>query len=97
LKIEIIIKEKQKALGSQPMLYLCIPIKLVEEYQEIENKLAEIKQKVTYLITRNNFQFVIETIKIFALLSRKHQKDIINILGTITQIEKQKLLKRLKI
>ena len=83
LKIEIIIKEKQKALGIQPMLYLCIPIKLVEEYSEIENKSAEIKQKVTYLITKNNFQLVIETIKIFSILSRNHQRDIINILQTI--------------
>ena len=87
LKIEIIIKEKQKALGIQPMLYLCVPIKLVEEYPEIENKLAETKQKATYLITKNNFQFVIETIKIFAILSRKHQKDIINILRTILQFK----------
>ena len=83
LKIEIIIKEKQKAIGIQPMLYLCIPIKLVEEYPEIENKLAETKQKAIYLITKNNFQFVIETIRIFALLSKKHQKDIVNILTTI--------------
>ena len=80
LKIEIIIKEKQKAIGIQPMLYLCIPIKLVEEYQEIENKLAEAKQKATYLITKNNFQLVIETIKIFSILSRNHQRDIVNIL-----------------
>ena len=65
------------------MLYLCIPIKLVEEYQEIENKLAEVKQTVTYLITKNNFQLVIETIKIFSILSRNHQRDIINILQTI--------------
>jgi hypothetical protein len=83
LKIEIIIKEKQKAIGIQPMLYLCIPIKLVEEYQEIENKLAEVKQKATYLITKNNFQLVIETIKIFSILSRNHQRDIVNILQTI--------------
>ena len=87
LKIEIIIKEKQKALGIQPMLYLCIPMKLVEEYPEIENKLAETNQKATYLITKNNFQFVIETIKIFSILSRKHQKDIINILRTILQFK----------
>ena len=82
LKIEIIIKEKQKATGSQPMLYLCIPIKLVEEYKEIESKLAETKQKATYLITKNNFQFVTETIKIFALLSKKHHQDVVNILTT---------------
>ncbi|CAJ0629637.1 359_t:CDS:2 [Entrophospora sp. SA101] len=70
LKIEIIIKEKQKAIGIQPMLYLCIPIKLVEEYPEIENQLAETKQTATYLITKNNFQFVIETIKIFSILEK---------------------------
>ena len=87
LKIEIIIKEKQKAIGIQPMLYLCIPIKLAEEYLEIENKLAEVKQKATYLITKNNFQFVIETIKIFSILSRKHQRDIVNILWTILKLK----------
>ena len=87
LKIEIIIKEKQKAIGIQPMLYLCIPIKLVEEYSAIENKLAEVKQKAIYLITKNNFQFVIETIKIFSILSRKHQRDIVNILWTILKLK----------
>ncbi|CAI2199463.1 5961_t:CDS:2, partial [Funneliformis geosporum] len=61
---------------------------LVEEYSEIENQLAESKQKATYLITKNNFQFVIETIKIFALLSRKHQKNVLNILRAILAIGK---------
>lgn len=83
LKIEIIIKEKQKALGIQPMLFLCIPIKLVEEFSEIEGKLAETKQKATYLITESNFQLIIETVKIFALLSRKHHRDVVNILRTV--------------
>ena len=69
------------------MLYLCIPIKLVEEYSEIENKLAEPKQKATYLITKSNFQMVIETIKIFSILSRKHQRDIVNILWTILELK----------
>jgi len=62
-------------------------MKLTEEYSEIENKLAEVKQKVTYLITKNNFQLVIETIKIFSILSRNHQRDIINILQTILTCE----------
>ena len=87
MKIEIIIKEKQKAIGIQPMLYLCIPIKLVEEYPEIENKLAETKQKATYLITKSNFQMVIETIKIFSILSKKHQRDIVDILWTILEFK----------
>ena len=69
------------------MLYLCIPIKLTKEYAEIENKLAESKQKATYLITKNNFQLVIEAIKIFSILSRKHQRDIINILWTILSLK----------
>jgi hypothetical protein len=69
------------------MLYLCIPIKLTEEYSEIENKLAKAKQKATYLITKNNFQLVIETIKIFSILSRNHQRDIVNILQTILTYE----------
>lgn len=83
LKIEIIIKEQQKALGIQPMLYLCIPFSLVEEFAEIKGQVAEIKQEATYLITKNNFSFVVEMLKIFSLLSKKHQQDVINILTTI--------------
>lgn len=83
LKMEVIIKEKQRAIGIQPMLYLCVPVRLVEEYQEIKSQLAESNQAVTYLITKDNFQFITEAIKIFSILSSKHQRDIINILHTV--------------
>lgn len=45
IKIEIVMKEKQKAIGIQPMLFLCIPIKLMEDFKELENKVVDSKQK----------------------------------------------------
>jgi hypothetical protein len=83
IKIEIIVKEKQKAIGIQPMLFLCIPIKLMEDFEKLENQIVNAKQKTNYLVDKNNFQFITETIKIFAILSEKHHQDIINILQTI--------------
>ena len=83
IKIEIIVKEKQKAIGIQPMLYLCLPLKLMEEFSQLENKMVIPKQKASYLVNKNNFHFIIETIRIFALLSKKHHRDVINILTTI--------------
>jgi hypothetical protein len=79
-----IVKEKQKAIGIQPMLYL--PLKLMEEFPQLENKLVSSKQKASYLIDKDNFQFVIETIRIFALLSKKHHQDVVNILATVLWI-----------
>jgi R.Pab1 restriction endonuclease len=87
IKIEIIVKEKQKAIGIQPMLFLCIPMKLMEDFKELENEVVKAKQKTNYLVDKNNFQFIIETIKIFAILSEKHHQDIVNILQTILTYE----------
>ena len=81
--MEIVVKEKQKAVGIQPMLYLCLPLKLMEEFPQLENKLVSSKQKASYLVDKSNFHFIIETIRIFTLLSKKHYQDIINILTTI--------------
>ena len=83
IKVEIVVKEKQKAIGIQPMLYLCLPLKLTEEFSQLENKLVSSKQKASYLVDKNNFHFIIETIRIFALLSKKHHRDVVNILTTI--------------
>jgi hypothetical protein len=83
IKIEIVVKEKQKAIGIQPMLFLCIPMKLMEDFAKIENKIVDSEQKTYFLVDKNNFQFITETIKIFAILSEKHHKDIVNILQTI--------------
>lgn len=83
IKVEIVVKEKQKAVGIQPMLYLCIPLKLMVEFPQLEGQTVNSKQKSSYLVDKNNFHFIIETIRIFALLSKKHHQDVVNILTTI--------------
>ena len=81
--MEIVVKEKQKAVGIQPMLYLCLPLKLTEEFSQLENKLVSSNRKASYLVNKSNFHFIIETIRIFALLSKKYYQDVVNILTTI--------------
>lgn len=81
--MEIVVKEKQKAIGIQPMLYLCLPLKLMEEFSELEGKTVNSKQKASYLVHKSNFKFIIETIRIFAILSKKHHRDILNILRAV--------------
>jgi hypothetical protein len=83
IKVEIVVKEKQKAIGIQPMLYLCLPLKLMEEFSQLESQTVNSKQKASYLVNKNNFHFILETMRIFALLSKKHHRDVVNILRTI--------------
>ena len=83
IKVEIVVKEKQKAIGIQPMLYLCLPLKLMEEFPQLESQMVNSKQKASYLVDKSNFRFIIETIRIFALLSKKHHRDVVNILRTV--------------
>ena len=83
IKVEIVVKEKQKAVGIQPMLYLCVPLKLMEEFPQLESQTVNSKQKASYLVDKNNFHFILETMRIFALLSKKHHRDVVNILTTI--------------
>jgi len=87
IKVEIIVKEKQKAIGIQPMLYLCLPLKLMKEFPQLEGQIVDSKQKASYLVDKNNFHFIIETIQIFALLSKKHHQDVVNILTTILNLK----------
>ncbi|WNE40868.1 MAG: hypothetical protein mread185_000325 [Mycoplasmataceae bacterium] len=83
VKVEIIVREKQRAIGIQPMLFICIPLKLAENFSEVENKLAKANQTLSYIINKKNIQVVIETFKIFSILSRNHNRDVVNILNTL--------------
>ncbi len=80
---EIIIKEKQYAIGTQPMLYLCFPIKELKDYDKLLDRVAEKNEYANFSINKENIYIFVEMLKIFGTLSLSHKKDVISIIDTI--------------
>lgn len=82
--IEIVIKEKQKAVGLQPMLYVCFPVtKLKGEKKELIGRCAEKNEKALLILDKTHKDFILGTFKIFALLSKSHKSDVISIINLV--------------
>ncbi len=81
--IEIIVREKQRAVGVQPMLYVCFPItKLLTNTQLIGRK-ADPKETGILVIEHNDANIYLKIIEIFGMLSKKHHDDVLKILEII--------------
>ena len=80
---EIIIKEKQYAIGTQPMLYLCFPITELENSENLLGRTAKTKEFANFVINRENIFVFVEMLKLFGTLSINHNKDAISIIDVI--------------
>ena len=80
---EIKITEKQHAVGTQPMLYLCFPITELKAKTNLVGRTAEIKKIAHFEITEKNIEVFLEMLKIFGILSNNHKHDILQIINTI--------------
>ena len=84
--IEIIIKEKQRAIGVQPMLYVCFPItelKPAGNKPSLLGRVADSKECAHLILDSKDKQFLLESFKIFGILSESHNYDIRRILELI--------------
>lgn len=84
--IEIIIKEKQRAIGVQPMLYVCFPItelKPADNKPNLIGRVADSKECAYLILDSKDKQFLLEAFKIFGILSESHNYDIRQILELI--------------
>jgi hypothetical protein len=81
--VEIIIKENQKAVGVQPMLYLCFPITELVPKKPLLGRPAEKREKADFIISRANIDIFIHMIRIFGILSAAHNKDVLAILEKV--------------
>jgi len=82
---EIKITEKQRAVGTQPMLYLCFPITELKAKINLIGRTAETKEIANFEITENNIKVFLEMLKMFGTLSKNHKHDIIQIINTILE------------
>lgn len=80
---EIKITEKQRAVGTQPMLYLCFPITELKCEINLVGRTAKTKEIVHFEITEKNIKVFIEMLKMFGILSSNHKHDILQIIKTI--------------
>ncbi|MCE2415773.1 R.Pab1 family restriction endonuclease [Candidatus Poribacteria bacterium] len=80
---EITIREKQNAIGIQPMLYLCFSITELQVSESLIGRIAEKKEIAQFVIDKSNYSIVIEMVKVFGMLSPSHHEDILEILKSI--------------
>lgn len=80
---EIKITEKQYAIGTQPMLYLCFPITELENSEKLLGRTAQTKEYGNFIINSNNINVFLEMLKLFGTLSKNHNKDILSIINII--------------
>ncbi|CRF47505.1 conserved hypothetical protein [Helicobacter heilmannii] len=81
--VEIVIREKQRAMGVQPMLYVCIPITHLNTPTPLLGRKAGLKECAHLIVEAKHKDFLLELFKIFAILSPNHHHDILQILEVI--------------
>ncbi|MDR1207291.1 MAG: R.Pab1 family restriction endonuclease [Rickettsiales bacterium] len=82
---EIKITEKQYAIGVQPMLYFCFPVTELKSDTPIIGRTAEAKETADFIIDKDNIRIFLEILKMFGILSKGHNQDIITIITKITE------------
>jgi len=83
--IEIILRHKQRAVGLQAMVYLCIYIdNLKDRYgKPFIGRTADSKEFGISEITSENKEIIIDVVKAFAIASWQHRNDIQSILQQV--------------
>ena len=90
--IEMQFKQKQRAVGYQPMVYFCVPL---AQWRIPSGELrgpghARTKETVIYRITRENIDLILSAVEAFAIASRTHNEDLAKILDALNSLPDQK-------
>lgn len=80
---EIIVREKQRAVGIQPMLFLCLPILCLKFGNQPIGRILEQKEKATWNIGVVEAGLVVELFRMFGMLSQRHRSDVTAILKAL--------------
>jgi len=85
--VQIQLKPKQRAVGYQAMVYVCLPLDEVLTMDGAPRQPAKAKSKETVLYEFNpeNASFLLDIVHAFGMASQQHNEDIRNILGKILE------------
>jgi hypothetical protein len=87
-RVQIQLKQKQRAVGYQAMVYVCLPMDqvLTMDGQPRPPGRAKSKETVYYDFTRENAPFLLDIIQAFGMASQQHNEDLQKILGKILEL-----------
>ena len=88
-QVEVSIQKQQYASGVQPMLYFCIPLKSFQNYKDIYGNPSNVGDKLIYVIDSKNADVLFQMVKIFAMCSKRHNQDIVNIIKLLLKLLKK--------
>lgn len=83
--IEIIVKERQSAVGLQPMLFVCVPITELRTRTPLIGRCAQTKEIAYLMLNESHKDFILQTFKLFALLSINHKNDVLSIIKSVLE------------
>ncbi len=85
--VQIQLKQKQRAVGYQAMVYVCLPMTevLTMDGSPRQAGKAHPKETVYYDFNRDNAAFLLDIVHAFGIASLQHNEDLRNILGKILQ------------
>ena len=89
--IQIQLKPRQRGVGNQAMVYVCVPMTrvLTADGKPRSPGPAKTKETVFYDFTRANAGFLLDIVRAFAIASRQHNEDmgqiLAKILGTVNR------------
>ena len=85
--VQIQLKQKQRAVGYQAMVYVCLPMNQVLEMSGNLRKPGPAKSKETvyYDFNNENATFILDIIHAFGMASQQHNEDIRQIIGKILE------------
>ena len=85
--VQIQLKQKQRAVGYQAMVYVCLPMNevLTPDGSPRKSGPARSKETVYYDFTRANASFLLDILHAFGIASQQHNEDVRKILGKILE------------
>jgi hypothetical protein len=85
--VQIQLKQKQRAVGHQAMLYVCLPMNRVLDTNGNLRKPGPAKSRETvyYVFNSDNAAFILDIIHGFGIASQQHNEGIQKILGKILE------------
>jgi hypothetical protein len=88
--VQIQLKQKQRAVGFQAMVYVCVPMDevLTMDGTPRQPGSAKAKETVYYDFDRDNAAFLLDIVHAFGLASAQHNEDVRQILGKIVATAK---------
>ncbi|MBI3880245.1 MAG: R.Pab1 family restriction endonuclease [Verrucomicrobia bacterium] len=87
--VQIQLKPKQRAVGNQAMIYVCLPLARArtDDGSPRAPGAAKTKETVWFHFDRGSAGFLLDILRAFGMASRQHNEDVSRILGKILEMK----------